>query len=121
MPRQDIVTSLRNGIKREHSIKQAQQTLINSGYNINEVQEAANYLAGEFEQSKQPQELEYKEEQEEQAKQTQQEQSPEKIVKKKKSLIGIIILFTTLVLLIGLLAVGIIFREQIIEFIEELF
>src|SRR3989344_3443188 len=46
MVRQDILAGLRNAVERGYSLEQARNTLINSGYNLNEVNEAVAYLTG---------------------------------------------------------------------------
>ncbi|MEA3330047.1 MAG: hypothetical protein U9Q06_04865, partial [Nanoarchaeota archaeon] len=46
MPRQDIVAGLKNALERGEPITKAKQSLINAGYSLNEVNEAANYLTG---------------------------------------------------------------------------
>ncbi|UCD21066.1 MAG: hypothetical protein JSW08_00775 [archaeon] len=44
MVRQDIVAILRNALERGESIQQARKSLVNSGYNFQEVEEAIRYL-----------------------------------------------------------------------------
>ena len=46
MVRQDIISGLRNAMERGQSLEQARQTLLNSGYNSQDVLEAINYLTG---------------------------------------------------------------------------
>ncbi len=46
MVRQDIVAALKNAVERGYPIERAGQTLINSGYNAQEVQDGINYLMG---------------------------------------------------------------------------
>jgi len=44
MPNEEIITALKNGIQQGESLQETIQTLINSGYNIQDVQEASNYI-----------------------------------------------------------------------------
>jgi hypothetical protein len=44
MVNEDIITSLRNSIQRGESLEKAKKTLINSGYNPNDVDKAAIYI-----------------------------------------------------------------------------
>jgi hypothetical protein len=44
MPKEEILTGLRNGLARGESIEQAIQTLIGAGYNAEEINEAANSI-----------------------------------------------------------------------------
>jgi len=44
MVRQDIMAGLKNALERGYSLEQAQVSLINSGYNQNEINEASNFL-----------------------------------------------------------------------------
>jgi len=46
MPNEEIITALKNGTQQGESLQDAIQTLINSGYNPQEVQEASNYIGG---------------------------------------------------------------------------
>ena len=48
MVRLDIVAGLKNAVERGYSLEQARQTLINSGYNLQDIEEASNYLTGGF-------------------------------------------------------------------------
>jgi len=46
MPNEEIITALKNGNQQGESLQETIQTLINSGYNPQEVQEASNYIGG---------------------------------------------------------------------------
>jgi hypothetical protein len=46
MPNEEIITSLKNGAQQGESLQDTIQSLINSGYNPQEVQEASNYIGG---------------------------------------------------------------------------
>lgn len=46
MVRQDIIAGIKNAVERGYSFEQAKKVLINSGYNINDINETYNYLTG---------------------------------------------------------------------------
>jgi len=46
MPNQDIITSLNNAVSGGESLQMAMQIMVNSGYNLQEVQEASKFVAG---------------------------------------------------------------------------
>tara|TARA_Y100000310_G_C20324653_1_gene642375 strand:- start:45 stop:440 length:396 start_codon:yes stop_codon:yes gene_type:complete len=130
MVRQDIVTGLVNAIERGHTLEQAIQTLLNSGYGRQEVMEAANSITSGMPQTQE--QIETIEEQTEQPQQTQesveiQEESEveyapqQEIPRKKTSPVTIVLLIVLLLLLLGGLVAVIIFRENLIQFFQNLF
>jgi hypothetical protein len=44
--REDIIVAIKNAVERGYSLEQAKQVLINSGYNINDINEAYSYITG---------------------------------------------------------------------------
>jgi hypothetical protein len=46
MARKDIIVAIKNAVERGYSFEQAKQVLINSGYNIKDINDAYNYLTG---------------------------------------------------------------------------
>jgi hypothetical protein len=44
MAREEIIAGLRNAVERGQSIQQAMQSMINAGYQVNEVQEASRFI-----------------------------------------------------------------------------
>lgn len=46
MPKEEIITVLKNAIERGESLQTAMQIMVNSGYNPREVQEASKYVGG---------------------------------------------------------------------------
>lgn len=44
MVREEIVAGLRNAVERGQTIQQAMQSMINAGYQLNEIQEASGYV-----------------------------------------------------------------------------
>ena len=46
MPRQDIITALKNAMERGYSLDLAVHSLVNAGYKLSEVEEAAVSLSG---------------------------------------------------------------------------
>jgi len=121
MMREDILTGLKNAIERGYSIKQAKQSFINAGYNVKEVEEAADSISrGTISASL---EAEKKDKKTEKIKpKTGAPPKPGQAAPPpKKSKKGIIILILILlILIIGGIAVYL-FREEIVSFIEELF
>ena len=122
-------------MERGYSIEQARNTLINSGYNIQDVNEAVSYitggLAGNIQQYPTPMQ---------QSSQLQQPQTPQlgsqqvqpqilqpnssqmqKPAKKSKLGLKITILVILLIILIILLVIAIIGRDEILKFIQDLF
>ncbi|MBS3100070.1 hypothetical protein J4463_02540 [Candidatus Pacearchaeota archaeon] len=93
MVRQDILSGLKNAVERGYSLNSAKQSLINSGYNLNEVNEAASYLSSGIESSQysanQPEDNSYSEPQNEDDFSSQyplsqsQKNNTEKIIDKK--------------------------------------
>ncbi len=121
MVNEEILTALRNAIDHGENMDSACQILINSGYNEKEVQEASQFVPNTFSklttkisetqlttQDKQPQQMQYQNYQ-------QNSQISEQI---KKSYTKEIILVITLIILIGILAVTIFFRDKVLEFIS---
>jgi hypothetical protein len=133
MVRQDIVAGIRNAIERGHSLEHAKQTMVNSGYNQQDVTEAANYLTGGLgnqELQHPPNEMDNGTPQLTQSSQSNQQTqqlttssaTPQGTGVKKKSNVGmIIILVSILLLLIGILVVSLLFKDNIISFFEGLF
>tara|TARA_Y100000310_G_scaffold221748_1_gene223356 strand:- start:6342 stop:6674 length:333 start_codon:yes stop_codon:yes gene_type:complete len=106
MVRMDIVAGLKNAVERGYSLAQAQQTLINSGYNQQEIQEASNYLTGgqiNVQQST-PSVQE-------------QPQTRQKKPNKKFPSMLVFLVFILLVL-VSFLVLSIIFKEELINFLQ---
>jgi len=125
MVNQDILSALKSAVIRGHSLEAAMQTLLNTGYPQNQVQEAAQFLkSGELpEESPQPKQ---------QVQQTQPEKTPQKVSSyeeihkrvvqnqntkkvKESSKILVITLIIILAILLGVLIGFFIFKDQIIE------
>ena len=138
MVNQEILGALKSAIVRGHSIEQAMQTILNSGYPQNEIQEAAKFL----ETGEQPQQIQQPVKQQEpqpiqtlqtQIQQpTQSEKTPQKVSSyeatygrvmkrqnkqntEKGSKILAITLIIILALLLGALIAFFIFKDQIIS------
>ncbi|MFA5992119.1 MAG: hypothetical protein WC796_00250 [Candidatus Pacearchaeota archaeon] len=150
MVRYDIITAIRNAVERGESIEKARQVLINSGYNVNDVNEAVNYLTGgasnelqnatyqnqptQPQQTQQPQ-IANQPKVVSQSIPTQNQNVPQKLPvqmnhlvvtsgdeapNKKKNTVAIIILAVLLVLLFATLMLTLIFQEQVISFFQKL-
>jgi len=129
MVRQDIVAGIKNAIERGYSMEQAKQTMLNSGYKTGDINEAASYLTGglgtqivQNVETKQQYENPSQQMQQSQEQQVQQlpTQNHDEEPKKKSS--GMIILLVILLLsLVGILAISIFFREDLISFFSGLF
>lgn len=125
MVRGDIVASMRNALERGYSVQQAKQSLINAGYSLRDIDEATNYLTGgltpmEIQQMEESPEIQetYQEPNENQYQAPQINQIP----KKKKRVSGsIILLFIIILILVSMLVTGIIFWEDIIDYMNSLF
>jgi len=119
----NILGALKSAIARGHSIEEAMQTLINSGYPMNEIQEAAQYVQGGQQTQEQPQEFFQPEQpiQTQQPEITKKETLQEKMQKPRRGKFFIIFLILILVLLLGLLITTLIFKEKIAEIILNLF
>ena len=113
MVRMDIVAGLKNAVERGYSLRQAQQTLINSGYNQAEIMEATNYLTGGLATTNQPQTTQQPgQAQRPQTQQTQTTHQP--IMRKKKFPFLLVFLILILLTLVGFLVISVIFREDLI-------
>jgi hypothetical protein len=44
MPREEIITGLKNALERNQSLEKAMQSMISAGYDANEVREASQYV-----------------------------------------------------------------------------
>ena len=121
MVRMDIVAGLKNAIDRGYSLGQAQQTLINSGYNQQEVQEASSYLTGGQTNVQQPQTQQPSgQPQQIQQPQTQPQQIKQQKPKKKFPLMLIFLIFI-LVVLVSFLVLSIVFKEDLVIIFQDLF
>ena len=56
MTNDDIITALQNAVNHGESLESAMQSLINSGYNVNEVREASSFIGKGALPSMQPEE-----------------------------------------------------------------
>jgi nitrogen fixation/metabolism regulation signal transduction histidine kinase len=108
---------LKNAIDRGHSLEQAKQTLLNSGYGADEVNEATNFLTG----GQTTVEEHHPEFQPEQQTQTQQYQQPVIKKPKKKFPFMLIFLIFVLLVLVSSLVLAIVFREDLISLFKDLF
>ena len=123
MVRMDIVAGLKNAIDRGYSLGQAQQTLINSGYNQQEVQEASSYLTGGQTNVQQPQ-TQQPSGQPQQIQQPQTQPQPQQIKQqkpKKKFPLMLIFLIFILVVLVSFLVLSIVFKEDLVIIFQDLF
>jgi FtsZ-interacting cell division protein ZipA len=134
MVRQDIVSGLKNAVERGYSLEQAKATLINSGYQIKDVDEAANYLTGglgteepqtneQIEQQSVEHTIEHPEQPQQQVQQQmiqQQMEYHEPKKKGKKTVLIILLIFLLLILVAGL-GLAFYFREDVISFFGGLF
>ena len=123
MVRQDILAGLRNAVERCYSIEQARNTLINSGYNLNEVNEAVAYMTGGLAGVGQQQQIQPQQTQnikpiqpQNSAQQTQTEEKP-----KKKFPWMVVLLSTFLIALVIVLILVLIFKDQVTELLQKLF
>ena len=116
MVRMDIVAGLKNAVERGYSLEVAKQTLRNSGYNEQEIQEASNYLTGGQINTQQVQSYQA----ESQETQQSQIQQPPKIDKKKFPFLLLFLLLIFLVL-VSFLVLSIIFKEELITLFRNLF
>ena len=118
MVRQDILAVLRNAVERGYSLEQARNTMINSGYNANDVNEAVAYftggLAGGVQQQIQPVESINLGKQSQP--QTQTEEKP-----KKKFPWVVVLLSTFLIVLVIVLVLVLVFKDQVSDFLQKLF
>ncbi|MFA6023407.1 MAG: hypothetical protein WC781_04950 [Candidatus Pacearchaeota archaeon] len=128
--REDIIVAIKNAVERGYSLEQARQVLVNSGYNIGDINEAYNYLTGGV----MPQPIS----QPSQNPSIQQSQIPslpepqiempgnypplpvEPVKKKKSSVVVILLVFILVVLVIGLI-LTFFFKEQISQFLADTF
>jgi len=132
MPRQDIITALRNSLERGQTLEKAKQIMINSGYSQQDVEQAAAYATGGTNVMPQSpaQPIPFKQE----IQQTQQTPKPnmpiparqaqpqplpqikiEKPKTKKPFPWKILIMIIMLLILLGALGLIIIFRQQIMD------
>ena len=115
MVRSDIVAGIRNALDRGYSIEQAKKVLINSGYEVKEVNEVSDYLTGGTGYT--PKEI---------SSQTfvSEDSEPEEVKNinppSTTSKAELIILLVFLLILLGLLIVSFIFREMIIELLRDI-
>jgi cobalamin biosynthesis Mg chelatase CobN len=129
MVRMDIVAGLKNAVDRGYSLGQAQQTLINSGYSQQEIQEASNYLTGgqtNVQQSQaQPTQSPGQPQTQQPQVQTQQPQVQTQQIQpkkpKKKFPLMLIFLVFILVVLVSFLVLSIIFKDDLIILFQDLF
>ena len=132
MPRQDIITALTNAVQKGEQLKQAKQTLINSGYSAQEVQEAAGYVTGgiqgqtqmyqqpgtEQNQAAQPTPSPQQPAQQPQPPKSPQEQAQQKGENNRVGLI--ILLVAVLIVIIASVIAFIVFKDQILDFFSRL-
>ncbi len=126
MVREDIVSGFRNAIERGHTIEKAKKTLLNSGYSLNDVEEAARYLNSGIStyQIQQPNEKNFYEEHLNTQQPTQQSQvqfhhvGVENVEGKSHS-VSILLLVLILLILMGILITSLIFKDQLVGFLQK--
>jgi len=129
MVRQDIISGLRNAVERGYSIEQAKVSMINAGYAVNEVDAAANYLVSgisfNLNQAQQSQQASQKPSlQQLQEFKQQYPQLPSVQIKEtseKSPVLLIILLLILLFILLVILGVVLFFKEEIVNFLRNLF
>ncbi len=110
--RQDIIAGLRNAVERGYSLDQARNTLINSGYNLNDVNESVAYMTGGLAGAGQQQQIQPQNS-------PQQTQTEEK--SKKKFPWVVVLLSTLLIVFVIVLILVLIFKDQVTDFLQKLF
>ena len=122
----EIITALKNAVEHGESLQQAKEIMINSGYNPKDVEEASKYVSshslpkiGEDQHLLMPDEKKIKKV----FKPLTKHHLPEKNKKSfKEKKVGLyfreIVLFIILLILLGVLAVTIIFRKTIISLVS---
>jgi hypothetical protein len=124
--RDEIVAGIRNALDRGYSLQQAVQSFINAGYNPSEVNEAAETFSGashiafgtETPANKQ---MFFAQPRSNQQMQNIPMQALPQMIEQEPKAKGrgiIIALVIILVLLLGVLAASIIFRDQILQFVR---
>ena len=144
MVNEDIVTALKNGLAKGESLEQAKQIMINSGYNLKDVEEASSFVGGiSNDLQPRPDELlvmpsdkKFLKKQDKKFQEKKPDiptpspkqpsitseqpllQGPDSLenpIIKKKGFKKELILFITLLILIGILAITIFFRKSIVN------
>ena len=129
--REDIIGSLKNALERGATMKQAIQSLINSGYNDVEVREAANQMSPGAISTLSPK-LSAKPAVPINSSMPPPQKLPTPLVRQpirqssgkrvsSRKMGNIILLLIILIILIGVLGATIIFRDQVIGFLTDLF
>ncbi len=140
MVREDIVAGLRNAVERGYTLQQAKQTLLNSSYNAQEVEEAVNYLTGgvgdesfheppqsspnliQSQSSQRPQQIKqiHSFEQFHPLEEVHQLQQSLQQPHHKKSPLLLFLLILILLLLLGTMILSLLFKDSIIEFFDNM-
>ncbi len=119
MVRLDIITGLKNAVERGYSLEQAKQTLINSGYNTQEVEEASNYLTGGFTNIQQQVTSQQTIQQNVQMPRVYRSVNEQPNHGKYNFLLTF--LFLILFMLVSFLVVSVIFKQELISLFQDLF
>ena len=129
MVRADIVSGIRNAVERGESIELAMQSMINAGYNAEEVKSAAQMLSSGragYGETYSPPEQKISQVPQQQYQSQQQnysgyQQLPRQAFQqpKQKSHIGMIILLVGILIILAALLVGILFfKSEILSFLK---
>ncbi|MEM3074512.1 MAG: hypothetical protein QW727_01050 [Candidatus Pacearchaeota archaeon] len=122
MVRIDIIAGLKNAVERGYSLQQAKQTLLNSGYSQNDIDEATNYLLGtpNIRQNIQNYLQVNPQQQNLQNIRTPAQNQSHKINKEKKFPFLLVFLIFILLVLVGFLIISILFKEQLVDFFKNI-